>query len=134
MAKTKKLVPSKRKKKKINESDLLINAAIEGILEKKGHQIVSLDLRKLGSSVADCFIVCHGESRTQVDAIAKSIEEIVFKKISESPMHKEGFENAEWIILDYFNVVIHIFVRESREFYGIEKLWADAKIIKVANR
>lgn len=133
MAKTRKLVSLKRKRKKTDEVEILRNAVIEGIREKKGHEIVSLDLRKLGSSIADCFIVCHGESHTQVDAIARSVEDVVYKLTKESPSHKEGLENAEWILLDYFSVIVHIFLKESRDFYRVEQLWADAEIQKVAN-
>lgn len=133
MVKTRRLAAPKKKKKKADEVDQLRDAVIEGMQEKKAHAIVCLDLRKLGSSIADCFIVCHAESRTQVEAIAQSVEEVVYKLMKESPSHKEGLENAEWILLDYFNVVVHIFLKERREYYGIERLWADAEIQKVMN-
>lgn len=133
MAKTRRLISSKRRRKKTDEVEILRNAVIEGIREKKGREIVSLDLRKLGSSIADCFIVCHGESHTQVDAIARSVEEMVFKLTKELPSHKEGLENGEWVLLDYFSVIVHIFFKECRYFYRIEQLWADAEIQKVAN-
>jgi ribosome-associated protein len=134
MVKTKTLKISKPKsKKKKDEVAELREAVIRGMQEKKGHEIISLDLRKTGNSVADCFIICHGDSTTQVDALAKSVEEQVYKELKENPAHKEGFENLEWVILDYFNVVALIFVKEQREFYGVERLWADAEIKKVAN-
>ena len=123
---------SKSKKKK-DDVEELRDAVIRGMQEKKGHDIISLDLRKTGNSVADSFIICHGESTTQVDALAKSVEEQVFKELKEDPAHREGFQNLEWVILDYYNVVAHIFVKERREFYGIERLWADAEVLKVAN-
>src|SRR6187399_2258189 len=122
MTTPKKLIPvgiGKRKsKKKKDDVELLREVVIMGLQEKKGHEIVSLDLRKTGNSVADCFIICHGDSTTQVDALAKSVEEQVYKELKEDPAHKEGFENLEWVILDYFNVVAFIFVKEQREFYG----------------
>ena len=134
MVKSKKLSISKSKSKKKKDAvEELRDVIIEGIQEKKGHEIVSLDLRKTGNSVADCFIICHGESTTQVDAIARSVEEVVYRTLKEEPSHKEGFQNLEWVILDYYNVVVHILVKESREFYGIERLWADADILKIAN-
>ena len=134
MVKSKNLKISKPKSKnKINDVDLLSEAVIRGMQEKKGHDIITLDLKKTGNSVADCFIICHGESTTQVDALARSIEEQVYKELKEDPAHKEGFQNLEWVILDYFNVVALIFVKEQREFYGVERLWADAEIKKVAN-
>lgn len=112
-------------------SELLASVAVEGMQEKKAREITRLDLRNISSSVTDFFIVCHGDSRTQVEAIARSVEEEVFKKTGESPWHREGFENAEWILLDYINVVIHIFQPEKRNFYGIERLWADAEIKRI---
>lgn len=121
------------KTKKLNEAIKISNAVIEGIQEKKGKEIVTLDLRTLKNAVAEYFIVCHGESRTQVEAIANSIEEEVYKKIKENPWHKEGYENAEWILLDYINVVVHIFQKDKRDFYGVERLWADADIQKISN-
>ena len=100
--------------------------------EKKGQEIVSIDIRKFKNSFTDFFIICHAESHTHVSAIADSVEEIVFKKSGEWPMHREGRENAEWILLDYFNVVVHIFKKDRREFYGIERLWADGNIRAIA--
>lgn len=92
-----------------------------------------MDLRSVKHAISDFFIVCHGDSRPQVEAIARSVEEEVFKRLKETPIHAEGKQNAEWILLDYFHVVVHIFIKEKREFYAIEKLWADAEIKKVAN-
>lgn len=137
MAAPKKLIPVRigkpKSKKKKDDVELLREVVIRGLQEKKGHEIISLDLRKTGNSVADCFVVCHGESTTQVEALARSVEEQVYKELKEDPAYKEGFQNLEWVLLDYFNVVVHIFVKERREFYGIERLWADAEIQKVAN-
>jgi ribosome-associated protein len=113
-----------------NESELICTSAVTGILEKKGHDPVILDLRSLPNSVADFFIVCHGDSGTQVDAIARSVEEEIENAIGERPVFREGIQNAEWILLDYFTVVVHIFLREKRDFYGIERFWADAAITK----
>jgi ribosome-associated protein len=100
---------------------------VHGIQEKKGNDIVRLDLRNIHSSVADFFVICHAESATQVKAIADSIEEEVFKAIGQEPFRKEGLQNAEWIILDYLDVVVHVFRTDKREFYGIEDLWGDAE-------
>lgn len=120
------------KKPTKKETDQLSKSVIKGIKEKKGHDIVSLDLRKLGNTVADIFIVCHGDSRVQVDAISDSIEEQVYKDLKETPLSKEGKSNAEWVILDFSNVVVHVFRKDKREFYGIENLWGDAEIKHVA--
>jgi len=115
-------------KKKIgNLSTYLSEIAVHGIQEKKGNDIVRLDLRKLNSSVSDYFVVCNADSSTQVKAIADSVEEEIFKATQTNPWRKEGFETAEWIILDYFDIVVHIFKTEKRDFYGIEDLWGDAQ-------
>lgn len=117
--------------KNITSSQNLAEAAIRGIQEVKGHEILSIDLRKINNSVSDFFIICHGTSHVQVEAIARSVEKIVYNGTGESPFHKEGKENAEWILLDYFNIVVHIFSEEAREFYNLEKLWADADVKQI---
>jgi len=115
------------KKKSVNLSTYLSEIAIQGIQEKKGHDIVRLDLRELNSSVSDYFVVCNADSSTQVKAIADSVEDEIYKVTQTNPWRKEGQENAEWIILDYFDIVVHIFKTEKREFFGIEDLWGDAE-------
>jgi len=116
------------KNKAIKESAYISELAIYGIQEKKGNDIVRLDLRNIFSSVSDYFVVCHAESATQVKAIANSVEEEIFKATQEEPWRKEGLEYGEWILLDYVDVVIHIFRTDKREFYGVEDLWGDAEI------
>ena len=116
------------KNKAINESTFTSELAILGIQEKKGNEIVRLDLRNINSSVADYFIVCHAESSTQVRAIASSVEEEVFKASKQHPYRIEGLEHGEWVLLDYIDVVVHIFKTDKREFYGIEDLWGDAEV------
>ena len=123
----------KKKSKKTNVDEELKNHVINGMLEKKAKEIVCIDLRNVKNSVADFFIVCHADSKTHVEAIADSVEDYVWEKTGEYPGHKEGVANAEWILLDYVNVVAHIFRHEQREFYGIERLWADANIQQIAN-
>ena len=114
-----------------NSSHDLAEAAIRGIQEIKGHDILSIDLREIQNSVSDFFIICHGTSNVQVESIARSVEKTILKEMNELPIHKEGKENAEWILLDYFNVVVHVFDREAREFYNLEKLWADADVKQI---
>ena len=111
----------------------LIQSIIHGIQEKKGHDIVTFDLEKLKNSVTGNFIICHGDSITQVDAIAKSVLDTTIEQLNEKPVFTEGIQNKEWILLDYIDVVVHIFLKEKREYYGIEDLWADAQIQKIAN-
>ncbi|MEQ7798306.1 ribosome silencing factor [Pedobacter sp. ASV1-7] len=114
-------------KKKIgNLSTFLSEIAVHGIQEKKGNDIVRLDLRGLNSSVSDYFIICNADSATQVKAIADSVEKEIYKNTQTNPWRKEGQDHADWIILDYFDIVVHIFKTEKREFYGIEDLWGDA--------
>ncbi len=114
-----------------NTSTQLADAVIRGIQEVKGKEICSLDLRKLPNSVCDFFIICHGTSDTQVDAIARSVLKTVSEDRNENPVHKEGMNQAEWILLDYFDVVVHIFKEEARSFYNLEKLWADADVKEI---
>ncbi|WP_184547604.1 ribosome silencing factor [Mucilaginibacter sp. FT3.2] len=116
------------KNKKVNQSTYISELAIHGIQEKKGNEIVRLDLRNLNSSVTDYFVICHADSSTQVKAIANSIEDEIFKATQQEPWRKEGLEYGEWILLDYVDVVIHVFRTDKREFYGVEELWGDAEI------
>jgi ribosome-associated protein len=120
------------KQETLDPALLLIDAVALGIQEKKGHDIVIMDIKTAGSGIADFFVICHGDSSTQVEAIANSVEDEVFKAIGEKPVYKEGQTNAEWILLDYINVVVHIFLKEQRDFYGIEKFWADAETKRIA--
>lgn len=108
----------------------IVSAAIEGILKIKGKDPVSLDLTEIENAVSKYFIICHGDSNTQVDALANSIIETVREETGEKVWHKEGLNNATWVLLDYSDVVVHIFQKEYREFYKLEELWADAKITR----
>lgn len=114
--------------KELKTSDILTNIIIGGMREIKAKEIVSLDLRNIETSVCDFFIVCHGTSNTHTSAIADSVIEETLKSIKEKPWHKEGLTNGDWILLDYGNVVAHIFQKETRDYYNIEKLWGDADI------
>jgi ribosome-associated protein len=116
------------KNKVLNESAYVSELAIFGIQEKKGNDIVRLDLRNIFSSVSDYFVICHADSTTQVKAIANSVEDEIFKATQQEPWRKEGLEYGEWILLDYIDVVVHIFRTDKREFYGVEDLWGDAEI------
>jgi len=111
-----------------SSSEALINPIIKGIEEKKGKDIQIFDLRAAENSICDFFVICNADSSTQVDAIAYSVEDFVKKETGESPWKSEGFENKEWILVDYVDVVVHVFQTRIREFYKIENLWADAKI------
>ncbi len=99
--------------------------------EKKASDIVIMDLRKVTNAVADFFVICSGNSDKQLDAIASSIDEEVYKGLKEDPWHSEGKNNKEWVLLDYTNVVAHIFKKERRTFFSLEKLWGDAEITQI---
>ncbi|MGB4775593.1 MAG: ribosome silencing factor [Daejeonella sp.] len=115
------------KNKVIQESTSISEIVVHGIQEKKGSEIVRLDLRNIHSSVADYFVICHAESANQVKAIASSVEEEVYKTLKQLPWMREGLQHGEWILLDYINVVVHIFKTDKRQYYGIEDLWGDAE-------
>ena len=112
---------------KKSKAPSVLSSVIKGMQEKKGRQIVSLDLRKIENAVAEYFIICHGPSRPHVEALAESVLETVAKESGDKPWHKEGMENAEWILIDYVNVVVHIFQEDVRSFFQLEKLWDDAE-------
>ena len=111
----------------------LIEEIILGIENVKGEKINKLDLRKLENTPCDFFIVCSGSSNTQVSAIVNSVLKRVSKALKEKPFHTEGLDNAEWVLIDYVNVVVHIFQNQIREYYNLEELWGDAKSTQIAS-
>ena len=113
-------------KEKIS-TDELISVIISGIEDVKGQEINILDLREIENTVCDYFIICEGSSNTQVSAIVNSIQKKVSKQLKDNPWLTEGMDNAEWVLIDYVNVVVHVFQKQIREFYDIESLWGDAK-------
>jgi ribosome-associated protein len=117
--------------KKNSNADQLITTILSGIEDVKGKEINILDLRELENTVCDYFIVCEGTSNTQVNAIVNSIQKKVSKELKDKPWHIEGENNAEWILMDYVNVVVHVFQKHIREYYDIESLWGDAKITQI---
>ena len=111
----------------------LTDYVIEGLQEKKGVDIVHLDLRKLKGSIADHFIVCTGTSDKHVQALADSVWDMVHKQSGDKPPRTEGQRQGEWILMDYVDVIVHIFLKDKRDFYSIEELWGDAEIRKIAS-
>lgn len=105
----------------------IIKTIIAAIQEKKGEKIVSLDLRKINEAVADFFIICEAGNQPQIRAIAEHIEHQVRKVCDEKPYHHEGTQALQWVLLDYVNVVVHVMLTESREFYKLEEMWSDAE-------
>lgn len=115
---------------KTADSATLINTITEALLEKKAKDIAVLDVRGL-TTLTDFFIVCHGTSDTQIGALASSVAQKTKEELGEAVWKREGLEARRWIILDYVNVVVHIFSKEKREFYGIERMWNDAEIRRI---
>ena len=106
-------------------SSVLAEIAVAAIKEKKGEKIVKLDMRNTAGSICDYFIVCEADNPRQVLAIADEVDDYVRENASEKPVHIQGRENAQWILIDYINVVVHVFLSEARDFYRLESLWAD---------
>jgi ribosome-associated protein len=121
-------------KKRSDEDKVLLSSVAKGIFDKKGHNVLRIDLRKLENRITDYFVICHGSSTTQVDSICDSVEDTVRKMTGEMPLHIEGLDNCFWVLLDYGNVVVHIFLEEYRNFYNLESLWADAAIVTMADK
>ena len=117
--------------KKINTDDLIAEI-VKGIDDVKGEDVQLLDLREIENTVCDYFIVCSGNSNTQVKAISGSIQKNVSKNLKDKPWHIEGEVNSEWVLMDYVNVVVHVFQKQIREYYDIESLWGDAKITSIS--
>jgi len=104
-----------------------VEKIVDYIHEIKGKEVVSIDMKNVGPSIADYFIICHADSDRQVDAIAHNIIDKIKEEIKITPWHKEGFENSQWILIDYANVIVHVFIKDQREFYNLEDLWADGE-------
>jgi ribosome-associated protein len=115
-------------KKKSDGAEVLLGSVIKGMFEKKGQNVLKIDLRKLDNRITDYFVICHASSTTQVSAICDSVDEIVRKEAGEKPLHFEGLDNCFWVLLDYGNVIVHVFLEEYRNFYSLESLWADAAV------
>ncbi|MDO7885868.1 ribosome silencing factor [Hymenobacter cheonanensis] len=110
------------------DSDTLAEVAVRGLQDRKGQDIVVMNLKELKNAVADYFIICSASSDTQLDALARSVEEEVEKVTGQAPWQSEGRTNREWVLLDYVDVVVHVFLRDRRQFYALEELWGDADI------
>ncbi|MES2795629.1 MAG: ribosome silencing factor [Bacteroidota bacterium] len=127
------MAKKEKKSTDITSSTSLSNIIVKGMQEKKGSDIVVMDLRKVKNAFTDYFVICSGTSDTQIDAIGDSIDFEVHKTLNQNPYHKEGKENKEWILLDYIDVVAHVFKKEKRDFFRLEELWGDAEITYLPN-
>ncbi len=117
--------------KKAKKTNVVLDAVLEGIKRIKGKNIKLIDLNTIHHTECGYFIVCHGTSTTQVNSIAHSVEDTVKELTGENPWHRDGYKNALWILIDYGDIMVHVFQEQTREFYNIEGLWADAKIIDI---
>ncbi len=113
-----------------DDTESILNQIVLAMQEKKGRNIISLDFQSIPDAVARYFVVCHGGSRTQARAIFDHVIEKVKQNCKIPPYHREGYVNSEWLLIDYADVVVHVFVEETRNFYDIESLWADARMQK----
>lgn len=118
---------------KKENANLLLEEIIRGIENVKGEDIQKMDLREIENTPCDFFVICSGNSNTQVSAIVNSVQKTVSKALREKPLHTEGLEVAEWVLLDYVNVVVHVFQKKTREYYNIEELWGDAISTQIAS-
>jgi ribosome-associated protein len=116
-----------------SSEDALISNIITGIENVKGLDVILLDLRDIENTVCNYFVVCSGSSNTHVNAIVSAIQKTVSKELKEKPFHTEGIDNAEWVLIDYVNIVVHVFQKHIREYYNIEELWGDAKTTEIAS-
>jgi ribosome-associated protein len=115
-------------KKVTSETEILLETILEGIQNLKGKKITLIDLESIQHTECSYFIICHGTSSTHVDSIARSVEGTVKENLETDVWHRDGYRNAYWILLDYGDIMVHVFQKEAREFYNLEGLWADAKI------
>jgi len=120
------LATRKKGSARLNKNSRLFKTIIKAIQEKKGENIVSLDLRKIPEAVADFFVICEANNQPQIRAISDFIEEQVKKNCGENPYRHEGKQNLQWVLIDYVNVVIHVMMPEQRKFYKLEEMWSDA--------
>jgi ribosome-associated protein len=123
-----------QKKGKSQNPVQLKDAALRGIADKKGKNIVCLNMTRISNSISDYFVICEGDSSVQVETIAKAVEEEIFKATGDKVYHKEGYANAEWILLDFVDIVVHVFQPHVRSFYNLEALWADAETEEIEEK
>lgn len=115
----------------MTENETLVQAIIEGIQEKKGRDIVHVDMNQIETAATGDFVICTGNSTMQVDAVADSVRDYVEKKLGTRPFNYDGYQNSQWIVIDYGTVYVHVFLPDFRVRYNLEELWADAKLTRV---
>lgn len=122
------LATRKKGMARLNRNSKILKTIIRAIQDKKGDNIVSLDLRKIPEAVADFFVICEANNQPQIRAISDSVEDMVKRNCDENPYHHEGKQNLQWVLIDYVNVVVHIMMPEQRKFYKLEEMWSDAPL------
>ncbi|KAB2825711.1 MAG: ribosome silencing factor [Bacteroidales bacterium] len=122
-----------KKRTKDIENEQIVKNIVEGIQERKGKEIVVVNMNRLKEAPCSYFVICEGDSNIHVNAVALSIKEYVQEKMAVKPYAADGFENAEWIAMDYGSIIVHVFQRHARQYYDIEHLWADADLQKIEN-
>jgi ribosome-associated protein len=122
------LAARKKAPARLTKASKIYKSIIRAIQDKKGENIVTLDLRKIPEAVADFFVICEANNQPQIRAISDSVEEEVRKKCGEYPYHHEGKQNMQWVLIDYVNIVVHVMTGETRKFYKLEEMWSDAPL------
>lgn len=117
----------------MNGTKVLVDQIVEGIQNKKGERIVVADLTGIGDTICKFFVICQGNSPTQIAAIVDEVREVTRKQVGVKPIAVDGLRNAEWVAIDYADVLVHVFLPEVRQFYDLEHLWADAKLMDIAD-
>jgi ribosome-associated protein len=119
------------KKLSVTPPEAMLDAVIKGLDDVKGHEITVIDLTNVVHSISSYFVIAHGTSQTQVESLARSVEQVCFEALGEKPSSVQGLRNGEWAIVDYFDVVVHVFHEQARSRYALEELWGDAEIRKI---
>ena len=120
--------------KDIHDSKILLNNIINSIQEVKGVEVCTIDLRNVENNFCSYFVICNGTSNTHVNSIVGSIQKKISKELKEKPYNTEGEENAEWVLIDYVDIVVHVFQKNIRSYYKLEELWGDALINKISSK
>ena len=120
--------------KHIHDSKILLNNIINSIQEVKGDEVCTIDLRNVENNFCSYFVICNGTSNTHVNSIVGSIQKKISKELKEKPYNTEGEENAEWVLIDYVDIVVHVFQKNVRSYYKLEELWGDALINKISSK
>lgn len=118
-------------KNKKSDTQIKLDLILQALKEKKGKEIVTINLEKVGYAICDYFVICQGDSTTQVDALSDGVYRKLKSELKTAPHHIEGNDNSIWVLLDYFDIVVHVFLNEKRSFYNLEELWAEGELVRI---